>query len=240
MSTSLGHRLAGVALLVTLVAAVAPAFAQAQAGPAYVTRAIDGDTIYAELGGRLETIRYLGVNTPRIEHPIYGPEAYARLAREANRRLVEGKWVRLVFDGPTRDRYGRLIAYVWVGRLFVNALMVHRGYAEATAASTAEYADYFRTLEEGARRDARGLWRDPAVQAFRRPHTAEGAGDEYEFRSADSSGGRVFSAPAPFIPSTTGAPAPAPSLGVPSGPAPAPAPSTGSPSYVAPRGSMRR
>jgi micrococcal nuclease len=238
MNRSVGHRLAGVALLVTLVATAVPALALVQTGPAYVTRVVDGDTIYAELGGRLETIRYLGVNTPRIEHPIYGPDAYATLAREANRRLVEGKWVRLVFDGPTRDRYGRLLAYVWVGGLFVNAVMVHRGYGEATPASTAGYAEYFRTLEEGARREARGLWRDPAVQAFRRPRAAEADSDEYEVRSADSSGGRVFSAPAPFIPSTAGAPSSTPSVGVPGGPASVPR--TPSPSYVTPRGSMRR
>jgi micrococcal nuclease len=239
MRMTVGRNLAGVALLITLVVAALPVYAQAPAGPAYVTRVVDGDTLYAELGGRLEVVRYLGMNTPRIEHPAYGPEGYALLAREANRRLVEGKWVHLVFDGAARDHYGRLLAYVWVGGLFVNAALVHRGYGEAASASTASYAAYFRMLEDGAQRDARGLWRDRTALTYHRPRPTELAADEgeYEDRAADASGGRVFSAPAPFIPSATTSPPPALSVGVPAGPAPAP--SLGSPSYVAPRGSIR-
>ena len=78
-------------------------------GPAYVTRVVDADTLYAEIGGKLEVVRYLGINTPRIEHPAFGSKFYETLAREANRRLVEGRWVHLVFEGPPRDRLERLI-----------------------------------------------------------------------------------------------------------------------------------
>ena len=124
------------------------------------------------------------------------------LAREANRRLVEGKWIRLVFDGETRDQHGRLRAYVWVGGLFVNALLLHRGYAEAAVSSSARYAEYFGMLQEGAKRDGRGLWRDRELIAHHRPRATELAADasDSESRGADSAGGRVFSAPAPFIP----------------------------------------
>ena len=66
--------LVGVALLLGCVMAAASAEAQTTVGPAYVTRVVDGDTLYVELGGRLEVVRYLGVNTPRIEHPLYGPD----------------------------------------------------------------------------------------------------------------------------------------------------------------------
>jgi micrococcal nuclease len=227
-----GRRRAGVALFVLLVTAP-PAGAQAPVGPAYVTRVLDGDTLYAEIGGRLEAVRYLGINTPLIEHPVHGPEPYATAAREANRRLVEGKWVHFVFDGPERDRHGRLLAYVWVGGLFVNAALVHRGYGEAASASTSRYAEYFRTLEDSARREARGLWRDSSVLGYHRPRPTELAADagQPEDRSADPPGGRVFSAPAPFIPSIPPSSS-APSVAVPGGPAPAPraiAPSYGGP-----------
>lgn len=238
MDTTVGRRLAGVALLATLVVASTAAHAQSQLGPAYVTRVIDGDTLYTELGGRFEVVRYLGVNTPRIEHPSYGPERYATAAREANRRLVEGKWIRLVFDGPPRDPHGRLLAYVWVGDTFVNAILVHRGYGEAAVASSAGYASYFRMLQDGAVRDARGLWRDPDAQTYHRPRPTELAADED--RGPEFAGARVFSAPAPFIPSSpASSPAYAPSLGVPAGPPP-PRSSVGSPSYIAPRGSIRK
>jgi micrococcal nuclease len=238
MHVAVGRSLAGIALLVTSLVSTAAAQAPASAGPAYVTRVMDGDTLYAELGGRLEVVRYLGINTPRIEHPVYGPEAYASLAREANRRLVEGKWVHLVFDGPARDHFGRLIAYVWVGNVFVNAALVHKGYGEAATASSSRYADYFQMLEDGARRRLRGLWRDPSALTYHRPSATELAADsrDPDNRAPDGGGGRVFSAPAPFVPSVkTSTPASGSSTGVPAGPAPVPS----SPSYVVPRGAVR-
>jgi hypothetical protein len=162
------------------------------------------------------------------------------LAREANRQLVEGQWVRLVFEGPARDGSGRLQAYVWAGNRFVNALLVHHGYGEAATASTAGYAEYFRMLQDGAQRDGRGLWADRDAQTYHRPRPTELAADTGEEEgSLARSGGRVFSAPAPFIPAATSSSPLAPSLGVPAGPS-APSPSSGSPSYVAPRGSMRK
>jgi endonuclease YncB( thermonuclease family) len=231
------RRLVGAALLVALAAA--PVAAQTRVGPAYVTRVVDGDTLYAELGGRLEAVRYLGINSPRIEHPTLGSEPYAILAREANRRLVEAKWVHLTFDGPARDRHGRLLAYVWVGSTLVNALLVHRGFGEAATASTAGYAEYFRMLEDGARREARGVWRDPSALLYHRPRATEVAADddEVEGRAADFVGGRVFSAPAPFSPPAAVSSG-TPSIAVPS--APPPAPSVNAPAYVAPRTSGPR
>ena len=189
-----------VALLLGCVMAAASVGAQGTVGPAYVTRVVDGDTLFVELGGRLEVVRYLGVNTPRIEHPLYGPGQYALLAREANRRMVEGKWVHLMFEGPVRDRDGRLLAYVWAEDLFVNAALVHRGYAETASASTSGYAAYFGSLEEGARRGGRGLWRDRTTSLYHRPRSTEQAADEQDQAAGVTSGGRVFSAPTPFVP----------------------------------------
>jgi micrococcal nuclease len=238
MDTMVGRRLAGLALLAALVAASTTAHAQSQLGPAYVTRVMDADTLYAEIGGRLEIVRYLGMNTPRIEHPTYGPKHYAVAAREANRRLVEGKWIHLVFDGAPRDADGRFRAYVWLGPVFVNAALVHRGYGEAAAASSAGYAGYFGMLQEGAQRDGRGIWRDPEAHTYHRPRPTELAADQD--REGEFAGGRVFSAPAPFIPvAPTTSSGFTPSFGVPAGP-PTPSARSGSPSYVAPRGSMRR
>lgn len=207
----------GLALLATLVLGATTAHAQA---PAYVTRVVDGDTLYAEFGGQIEAVRYRGVNTPRVDHPLHGRERYTAAAREANRRLVEGKWVHLRFD-QGRDRHGRLLAYVWVGDVFVNAVLVHRGYAEAAGESGAGYVEYFQMLQDGAQRDRRGIWHDPHAQIHHRPRPTELAADED--RPSEVAGGRVFSAPAPFIP-----PTPSATGGPRSG--------FGSPSYVAPQG----
>jgi micrococcal nuclease len=185
-------------LLVLLVLAPAAAHAQSQAGPAYVTRVVDGVTIYADVGGRIEAVRYLGVRVPRIEDPTYGNGPYALAAREANRRLVEGKWLWLLFDGPPRDAQGRLRAWIWRDGLFVNGALVNGGWAVG-ATTTPQLTEYFAALEATARQDRRGLWRSPSSIAYFRPRPITDAADA-DIGDPDSADTRVFSAPAPFAP----------------------------------------
>ena len=227
-------------ILVTLALVAAVAMpAAAQTGLAYVTRVAEGDLIYAEFGGRIETIRYLGINVPVVEHPTRGREPYAGVARERNRQLVDGRWVRLSFEREPRDEHGRLQAYVWVGDLFVNAALLHFGYAEAAPpAADVRYAEYFKSLEDGARGGRRGLWRYGDVIAYYKPGGLEQTGDtDYQGRPAVSAGGRVFSAPAPFLPSLTpgASSSPAPSVGL---PATAPPPTATRNTPTVPRGGM--
>ncbi len=59
-------------------------------------------------------VRYIGVDTPEIHHPMKGVEPYGLEAAEANRKLADGKTVSLKFDVEQRDRYGRLLAYVYL------------------------------------------------------------------------------------------------------------------------------
>lgn len=209
-----------------LLLALAATPAVAQSGFAYVTRVAEGDLIYAELGGRIETIRYLGINVPVIEHPARGREPYASVVRERNRQLVDGRWIQLAFEREPRDEHGRLKAYVWVGDVFVNAALLHYGYAEAAPpAADMRYAAYFKDLENDARSARRGLWRYDDVIAYYKPGGLEQTGDlDYLGRPTIGVGGRVFSAPAPFIPAPApGGPAvssPAPSVGSPATPPP--------------------
>ena len=95
-----------------------------------VVRVVDGDTINVQLVDRVEKIRYIGVNTREIHHPIKGAEPGGRAAAQVNRGLVIGRRVRLELDVQPRDRYGRLLAYVWVGDTMVNAELVRLGYAQ--------------------------------------------------------------------------------------------------------------
>ena len=120
--------------------------AQGYAGPAYVTRVVDAVTIYADVAGRIETVRYLGIRVPRIEDPKYGNGPYALVSREGNRRLVEGRWIWLLFDGQARDSQGRLRAWVWKGDLFVNGALVRDGWAVA-AVTEPRLVEYFGALE---------------------------------------------------------------------------------------------
>src|SRR5262245_29913012 len=137
----------------------------------FVSGVPTGDALYVAVSnGNIETVRYVGIRTPEILHPTLGREPYEQAAREANRQLVEGKWVTLILDAQPRDRHGQLLAYVYVGNRFVNAELVHQGYAEAaTYPPNDRYQEYFLGLERGARAAGRGLWADRAAQAYYRP-----------------------------------------------------------------------
>lgn len=120
---------------------------------AKVTRVIDGDTIIIEGNYR---VRYIGINAPEI-HPEL--EAYGIQAWQANRQLVEGKQVRLERDVTETDKYGRLLRYVYVDDVFVNAELVKQGLAEAKAyPPDTKYQDYLEQMETEARLAGRGMW----------------------------------------------------------------------------------
>jgi len=121
-----------------------------------VVAVLDGDTIVISGG---QKVRYAGVNTPESHHPDKLPEYCGREAFEANRRLVAGQMVRLEFDTRRRDKYGRLLAYVYVNSLFVNAELILKGYAQvSTYRENQRYHEEFERLQQHAIAARRGLW----------------------------------------------------------------------------------
>jgi micrococcal nuclease len=124
-----------------------------------VERVVDGDTIVVRLDGRAEKVRYIGVDTPESVKPGVRVECFAKAAAAENRRLVLGREVRLTYDAEARDRYGRLLAYVWRGDTLVNAELVRRGYGKPLEiAPNLAHAAELRRLASAARRAHRGLW----------------------------------------------------------------------------------
>ena len=94
---------------------------------AYVTRVIDGDSIEVEVNGEKEQVRYIGMNTPEY----YSKErAEAEQATRVNQALVEGRYVLLIRDVSDRDKYDRLLRYVFTTDGFVNYELVKEGVAE--------------------------------------------------------------------------------------------------------------
>jgi micrococcal nuclease len=126
---------------------------------AEVVDVVDGDTIEVTLDGATERVRYIGVDTPESVAPDQPVECFGHRASAANARLVEGEEVQLLFDRELRDAYGRLLAYVYVGDLLVNAELIERGLATTLeiAPNTAKAA-LFERLELEAGRAGRGLW----------------------------------------------------------------------------------
>ena len=126
-----------------------------------VKRVIDGDTIELVNG---ETVRYLGIDAPELRKKIRGrwveaAEPFAVEASELNRRLVEGRRVRLERDIEDRDRFHRLLAYVFVEDRLVNAELISSGYATVRLhPPNLRYADLFMKLQAEALARQRGLW----------------------------------------------------------------------------------
>jgi micrococcal nuclease len=128
---------------------------------AVVTRVVDGDTIGVRLGGRRYTVRYIGIDTPETVKPRAPVQCYGPAASAYNHRLVEGQRVTLRLDAEPRDRYGRLLAYVYRRRdgLFVNAELVRGGFARTLEIPpNTRHAGELRRLQRAARTAARGLW----------------------------------------------------------------------------------
>ena len=125
-----------------------------------VSRAIDGDTIEIRLpDGWVEKVRYIGINTPEV----YGEaECFGEEASRYNKLLVADKTVWLEYDVQKRDRYNRILAYVYLdpeGGNMINSLLVVEGFAEvATYPPNVKYVEVFLQLQQEAREFSRGLW----------------------------------------------------------------------------------
>ncbi len=119
-------------------------------------RVVDGDTILLTGG---ERVRYIGIDTPETKHPTKPVEAFGREASAYNDRLVSGNRVRLEYDVERRDRYGRLLAYVYVGDTMVNAALAGEGFAQtATYPPNVRYVHLFAAVQSVARAEHKGLW----------------------------------------------------------------------------------
>jgi endonuclease YncB( thermonuclease family) len=114
-----------------------------------VARVLDGDSIVLTDG---QQVRYLGINTPDAGEP------FSKQARTRNRHLVEGKRVRLVRDHEHHDRYGRLLAYVYVDDQFINAELLRAGLAHLLIFRPLREEHRLAALEREARAARRGMW----------------------------------------------------------------------------------
>lgn len=157
-----------------------------------VVYVVDGDTAHIKLEtGKIEKVRFIGVDTPEstIEYEPYGKEAASYTRAKLLHRTVF-----VETDVSQRDRYGRLLAYIWldrptddnggvshadVARLMFNSWLVADGYAQMmTIPPNVKYVDDFRALERFARERNRGLW-DPKLLTRARTVTDAGEQENY-------------------------------------------------------------
>ncbi|MFH1799417.1 MAG: thermonuclease family protein [Candidatus Omnitrophota bacterium] len=156
--------------LVSLFFLAAPSVVFPKSDTLTVIRASDGDTLKLSNG---EKVRLIGIDTPessnnaklRRDAKRTGQDSkeIIRMGKEAaafTRKLVQGKNVTLEFDVRKRDKYGRLLAYVYLeDKTFVNAEIMKAGYAQVmTIPPNVKYQEMFLTMEREAREGKRGLW----------------------------------------------------------------------------------
>ena len=136
--------------------------------PARVTVVVDGDTVHVRLeNGKEEKVRFIGVDTPESTREV---EPYGKEAAAYTKKRLEGKTVYLELDVGERDKYGRLLAYVWLSppenggeaqtraKMF-NAELLLAGYAQLmTIPPNVKYADMFAKFQREAQERSAGLW----------------------------------------------------------------------------------
>lgn len=134
----------------------------------------DGDTIRVSINGKVETIRFIGIDTPETKDPRKSVECFGQEASDYMKALVEGKSVGLMQDSTqsNRDKYGRLLRYVYLeDGSFVNLKMIQDGYAYEYTYDSNPYLQQsgFIAAEDEAREAGRGLWSDQTCSGLRDP-----------------------------------------------------------------------
>jgi len=140
-----------------------------------VTRVVDGDTIHAMVNGKDEAIRLIGVDTPETVKPNAPIEPYGPEASSFTKAQLTGKTIWIEMDVQERDKYGRMLAYVWTeqpteindteiqAKMF-NAKLLLDGYGQLlTIAPDVKYVDYFTKYQTESRENNKGLWGIPVT-----------------------------------------------------------------------------
>jgi micrococcal nuclease len=129
--------------------------------PITLVHIIDGDTIKVNVNGKLETVRYLLIDTPESKNPKTCVQLYAKEAFLRNSELVKSGKLTLEFEqGNTRDSYGRLLAYVFVDGESIQGTLLKEGYARVAYIMNPpyKYLETFRKEETLAKRGKINIW----------------------------------------------------------------------------------
>ncbi len=131
-----------------------------------VTTVVDGDTIKVEINGKIETVRIVGINTPETVDPRRPIECFGAQASQKLRELLIGKKVSLQTDitQSDRDRYGRLLRFIFLESEDVGLKMLREGFAvESLYSSTPhKYRVLYLQAQKEAQESKKGLWAENA------------------------------------------------------------------------------
>ncbi|MNO80025.1 Endonuclease YncB precursor [compost metagenome] len=128
---------------------------------AKVTRVVDGDTMKLTIDGKKETVRLLLVDTPESVNPdIPEPQPFAIEASNFAKKMLTNKDVQIELDVSERDKYGRLLGYLYIDGKMFNEILLEQGYARVAYvfAPNTKYVDPFRAIQDEAREKGIGIW----------------------------------------------------------------------------------
>ncbi|WP_349305790.1 thermonuclease family protein [Bacillus sp. FJAT-49711] len=123
---------------------------------------IDGDTIVVMYNGEREKVRFLLLDSPETSHPRLGEQPFGQEAKEFTTNLVENaKKIELEFDiGPKLDKYGRLLAYVYVDGKMIQEELLKKGLARVAYIypPNTRYVNQFDAIQKKAQKKGVGIW----------------------------------------------------------------------------------
>lgn len=130
-----------------------------------INRVVDGDTINVKFAnGETESVRLLLIDTPESVHPNKPVQPFGEEASEfAKEVLQEGDVVTLEKGNPERDKYDRLLGYIWIDDVNFNQLMLEEGYARIAYVyePNTKYLDEFEKAEKKAKSEGKNIWSIP-------------------------------------------------------------------------------
>lgn len=127
-----------------------------------VIRVVDGDTLVIEYNGKNEKVRLIGVDTPESVHPDETRNTeFGEKVSNYSKSKLEGNEIQIEFDVQERDKYGRLLCYVYIEGQMYNKLLLKEGLAKvATYPPNIKYVDEFVKIQKQARQNGKGMWQD--------------------------------------------------------------------------------
>lgn len=129
---------------------------------ATITKNVDGDTVNINLNGNEEKVRMLCIDTPETHHPRLGVQPFGPEASDfAKKTLYVGKHVQVELGiGGGRDKYGRLLAYIYVDGKMFNEMVLEKGLARVAYiyAPNTKYVDEFYAIQKRAQENGIGIW----------------------------------------------------------------------------------
>lgn len=130
-----------------------------------VVNIIDGDTVRLESG---IVVRLIGVDAPEINHPVKPEQYFAKESMQFLKNLLQNKYVRLEYDADRVDKYGRLLAYLFLkDGTFVNAKIIKEGYGFAYTKYPFKYLEQFKSYEKQAKESKKGLWAGQGIKEYK-------------------------------------------------------------------------